>query len=149
MFDLLLPGRHLGSRPAVDYVDTLRSKAKRRTGSIHCDVSSTENRHTPSLIFGSMTVLGVICFHEVASCEILVGREHSNEVLSRNSHELRQSGTRSDEDRIKAILALEFLYGPRSSDENIPFDINAHPLELLDLLVHKTLWKTEFRNSVA
>ncbi len=116
--------------------------------SVHRHISSAHNSDFLSRC--DRSIVGIIVgFHQITSCQILVRREHLIGILSRDSHEHRKSGSRSDEYGLKPFILHELVDRRGFADHNVCLELYAEFFHLLDLFRNNPLLReTELRNSV-
>ena len=89
------------------------------------------------------------CLHQVISGQVLICRKYAVGIFTRNTHELRKSGTRTDEDCLETFFIHQFVDCDRFSDNYVCLNLNAQLADILDLrLYNAVLRKTELRNAV-
>ncbi|GFI18619.1 hypothetical protein IMSAGC009_03795 [Lachnospiraceae bacterium] len=88
-------------------------------------------------------------FHQIASCQIFVGREYPVGLFAGDTHELGQPCTGAYKYRIKAFFPKQFINGNGFSYHYIRLNGNTKRFYVFDFLSHHLLLgKTEFRNPV-
>ena len=138
--------RKFGHRASVDDVDLLRTKAQRGSGGIHRNVSASDNNDLATLHYRGVALVAE-GLHEVASGQELVGRVHALEGFTRNSHEVGQSCTGSDENGLVALFE-ELVNREGLADYGIGHELHAKLPERSDFLCHYGLGKPELGDSV-
>ena len=89
-----------------------------------------------------------IGLHQVGPGQVFVGREDADQVFPRDVHKARQTGADPDIDGIVALFFEQFVQGDGAPHHGIALDLDAQPLQEVDLLGHDLLGQTEFGNSV-
>ena len=126
----------------------LCTKTKRCSCSVHCYVSATYNCNFFAVENRSIVIF-TECFHKIISCQILIGREYTICLLSRNSHKHRKAGTGTDKYSLKAFFFQKLIDSYGFSNNNICFNFNAKRFYIFYFFCNNlVLWKTEFRNSI-
>ena len=94
-------------------------------------------------------VIVSVCLHEVISCKELICREYAVEVLARDAHELRESGSGTYEYRRKSFLIKERVDCNCPSGDHVCLDLYAKSLYGLYFRRYNlVLWKAELRNTI-
>ena len=126
----------------------LSTKSQSCSCSIHGNVTTADNCNF--LACCDRCIVGIIeCFHEVASCQVLVCGEYTACVLTRDTHEHRKTCTGTDEYGLKSLILDQLIDGSRFTDDNVCLKFNAKLFNFLDLFLNDFLfWKTELRNTV-
>ena len=91
---------------------------------------------------------GQISLHQVGAGKELVGGVDALQALARDAHEAGQAGTGTHEDGLIAVLAHQLVDGEHLADDHIAFEIDAHLLEAVDLLLYDGLGQTELGDAV-
>ena len=86
--------------------------------------------------------------HQVAAREQLVGGEHAVQRLAGNAHETRIARAGADEHRVEAHLGDHLLDREQAPDQRVAFELDAEPLELVDLDVDHRVRQAEIRDAV-
>ena len=147
MMYFLHTGRQLSFASSVHHMH-LCAQTECCSGSIHGNVSAAYNCYLLAQVDWRIVII-TEGLHQVASGQILVGREYTVGVLTWNSHELGKSCAGTDEYGLKAFLIHQLVYGHGFTDDNIGLNLNAQFPYIVDFrLYHAGLWKTEFRNSI-
>ena len=102
MVNLLDAGRQLLFAATIDN-RRFGTQSLGRADGIHRHVTAT-NHYDPFADVNRRIVLRIVGVHEVGTCEELVGRDYSVQVLALDAHKARQTGTRTDKDGIEALL---------------------------------------------
>ena len=127
----------------------LSAETQSGTGSIHCYVSTADNGNFLSCNNRGIVIVAE-CLHQVVSRQVLIRREDSVCILTRDSHETRKSCTRTDEDCLKAFLIHQIVDRHRFSDHDIGLNLNTEFLYVLHLTAdNRGLRQTELRNAVS
>ena len=63
-------------------------------------------------------------FHQVASCQVLIGREYTVAYLTRNAHEHGKSCTGTDEYSFKAFFFHELVDRGGFTDNHVRLNLN-------------------------
>ncbi|MPM60295.1 hypothetical protein SDC9_107146 [bioreactor metagenome] len=148
VLNLFLSGRHLHLGSAVDDGHLLRTQSFCRPCSIHGNVATSEDRNLMRIEERGKRFSHRIRLHQVAAGQVLVGRENTYVVLPLNPHELGKAGTRTYEYCIKAITIHQIADLTGLAHQIVALDLNAHLHQIVQLMLHDLLGKTEFRNSV-
>ena len=145
--DLFATGRKFGLGTAVNYRN-LGSETQRSAGGVHSDVAAADNHTFRTGVDGSLVAL-FISVHKVVAGEELVGRNHSVQVLARNVHESRKTGSRADEHGVVAFLVHQVVHSDRTAHDDVGLELDSKVLEGLDFLADDTVFrKTELGNAV-
>ena len=145
--NLFHSGRQLFLTSAIDNMN-LRSQTQRCSGRVHCHVAAAYYRHLPAVHNGCAGIL-VKSFHQIASGQILIGGKYTVGILSRNSHELRQTGSRTDKHGFKPFLLNQLVNRYRFPHHYIGLYLHPKSFHIFDFFCHHVLLrKTEFRNSI-
>ena len=126
----------------------LSTKSQSCSCSIHGNVTTADNCNLFACC--DRCIVGIIeCFHEVASCQVLVCGEYTACILTRDTHEHRKSCTGTDEYSLKSLVLDQLIDGSGFTDDNVCLEFNAKLFDLLDLFLDNLLLrKTELRNTV-
>ena len=147
MADLLFSGRKLLFTSSV-YDMRFRAKAKRCSRGIHCDIATADNDGFLCPHDRRSRIVPVRV-HEVGSCQILIGGEDAERLLTWNIHESGQSRAGADKDSIEALFLQKVINRSRTADNNVRLDFDAKRFYVLDFLGDNSfLGKTEFGNAV-
>ena len=84
-------GRKLFLTSSVDNI-SLCAETKGCSGCIHSNVTATDNSNFLALMNRCIIIISE-GFHQVVSCQELIGRENAVCLLTRDTHELRKAGT--------------------------------------------------------
>ena len=87
-------------------------------------------------------------FHQIDARQHFIGAENSGRGFPQNAHELRQTGSAADKDRLEAFI-FQFLHRQGLADNDVGFNHNAQVFQLIELFVNDPLRQTEFRNAIA
>ena len=87
------------------------------------------------------------CIHKVHTCQIFVRRHDVQSILALNTHEVRQSGTRTNEYSLEAFC-LKLVGGDCLADDTVGGEYYAHLLQILYLYVNDAVWQTELWNTI-
>ena len=145
--DLFHSGRKLRFTSSV-YDMYLSAKAECCSRGIHGNVAAAYDSDFLSCYDRSIIAV-VKRFHQIASCQVLVGREYAVGVLARDTHEHWKSCSGSDEYSLKSFLFHELIDGCGFTDDNICLKLHTKFFDFLNLFRDNLLLrKTEFRNTV-
>ena len=126
----------------------LRTETERCSRCVHRYVSAADNSNLLSCCDRSIIIIAE-CLHQIASCEVLIGREYTVCILARDSHESRKTCTGTDEDSLVALFIHQLVDCYRLTDNYVCLNINAELLHVLDLWLHNALFReTELWNTV-
>ena len=126
----------------------LRTQTKCGSCCIHRHVTAADNGYLLTMHDRSSGV-GIKSLHQVASGQVLVGREDTVGILTGDTHELRQSGTGTDEYSLKTFLIHQLVDGHGFTYHHVSLNMNAERFYILDFFCHNTgLGKTELGNTV-
>ena len=124
------------------------TKTKCCSCSIHCYVSAADNSYLLAVCDRCVVILAE-CLHQVISGQVLIRGKYAVGIFTRNTHELRKSGTRTDEDCLETFFIHQLVDCDRFSDNYVCLNLNAQLADILDLrLYNAALRKTELRNAV-
>ena len=126
----------------------LSAKSQSCSCSIHSNVTTADNCNF--LACCNRCIVGIIeCFHEVASCQVLVCREYAACILTRDTHEHRKTCTGTDEYSLKSLIFDQLIDRCGFTDNNVCLEFNAKLFDFFDFFLNNfLLWKTEFRNTI-
>jgi len=126
----------------------LSAKSQSCSCSIHSNVTTADNCNF--LACRDRCIVRIIeCFHEVASCQVLVCREYAACILTRDTHEHRKTCTGTDEYSLKSLIFDQLIDRCGFTDNNVCLEFNAKLFNFLDLFLNDFLFrKTELRNTV-
>ena len=124
------------------------TKSESSSCSIHSYVTTADNSNF--LTCCDRCIIRVIeCFHQVASCQVLVCREYTACVFTRDSHKHRKTCTGTDKYSFKSFIFDQLIDCCGFTDNNVCFKFNTEFFNFLDLFLNNFLfWKTEFRNTI-
>ena len=147
MMDFLSPCGHLGERTTIDEIDFFRSEAESHSTCIHRDIAAAQDRDPLAVPERRIGVPLVVGLHEIRACQVLVGAEDTDEVLSFDVHELRQPSAGADEHRVEPVLE-EIGDLKRSADADVCLDFHAKLFESVDFALYNRLWEPKFGDAV-
>ena len=88
-------------------------------------------------------------FHQVVSCQELIGRENAVRLLTRDTHELRKACAGTDKYCLKALFIHQLVDGNGLADDHVSLNLNAQLLHVLNLRADNGLFReTELRDTV-
>ena len=91
----------------------------------------------------------IISLHQIAASQELIGGIYTVEILARNMHKVRQTGTSTYIYSIKAHFTHQLIYSKETASNSINLNGNAQLLEILYLTAYNLiLWQTELRNTI-
>ena len=115
---------------------------------IHCHVTTTNDSNL--LASDDRCIIFIIkCFHQITSGQILICREYTVCILTRNTHKSRKTCSGTNKYRIKALVIQKLINRCCLTNNNVCLDLYAQSLYILYLSRYDTiLWQTELRDSV-
>ena len=145
--NLLLSCRKLVLGTTIDY-GGVGAKPQGCSRGIHRHVSSTDDTALlPGVDRGEIVLAESL--HKVVSRQELIGGENPVEILARNAHEFRQTGSRADEHGLVAFLVHQLVDGDRPSDNHIGLYFDSERLDSVDLALEDgVLRKPELRDAI-
>ena len=127
---------------------SLCTKTKRRTGSVHGNITATYDNHLLAGMDRSV-IVRTVSLHKVVSCQKLICREYAVEMFSWNIHETRKTCSRAHKHSIKTFLIKKAVYSDCTPCYHIGLDLYTQSLYRSDLSrYHLILRKTELRNTI-
>ena len=115
---------------------------------IHCNITATDNGNFLACC-DRCIIIFTECFHQVASCQILICREDFICILSRNTHTHRKTGSWTDKYCLKSLFFHQLVDRSGFTDHNIRLKFDTKLFYLLDLFCNNfLLWKTELRDTI-
>ena len=145
MLYLFKTGRHLCLGTAVDK-SHVSTQALSRAAGVHSRVTTTDDHHLLTNINRSIGI-GVSRIHEVDAGEVFVARHHVDVVLTRDVHEVGQSGSRTYKYTAEALI-LQVLHGDRLAHDAVGLEMNTHLAQVVDLHVYDAVGQSEFGNTI-
>ena len=144
---LLLSCRKLVLGTTIDY-GGVGAKPQGCSRGIHRHVSSTDDTALlPGVDRGEIVLAESL--HKVVSRQELIGGENPVEILARNAHEFRQTGSRADKHSLEAFLVHQLVDGDRPSDNHIGLYFDSERLDSVDLALEDgVLRKPELRDAI-
>ena len=126
----------------------LCTKAQCRTGSIHSNISTTNNCNLLTNIIRSFVAF-LVCEKQIVTSQEFVCRNYTTQIFSRNLHKIRQTCTRTNENCLEMLLVHKFVYRNRATYNDILLELSTEFLQILYLVLHnRMLWQTERRNTI-
>ena len=95
---------HFCTCTAVNDVYLFCTKTECHAGSVHSNVTSTTNYYMLCFVDWSCSVFFIVTLHEVSACKIFVCTEYTDEVFTRNAHELWKTCTSSYECSVESFF---------------------------------------------
>ena len=142
---LLQTSRHLLLRAAINEC-YLSAQTLSSTARVHSGVTTTYYEHVLTQVdrcVGSR----ISRIHQVDTSEVFVRRHDVDSVLTRNTHEVRQTGTRAYEDALEA-LCLQLFYADGLTYDDVSLEVNTHLGKVLDFHIYNLVRQTELRNTI-
>ena len=146
MFHFFQTSRHFCFRTAIDNHRFLCSQTTRGTYRIHRCISTTDYSHSLTECHRSIGIFAG-CIHQVHTCQIFIRRHDVDGVLTRNVHEVRQSGTRSNEDSLETFT-FEVFHTDGLAYDAVLHESHSHLGQVFDFHIHNLVRQTEFRNTI-
>ena len=145
MFHLLKACRHLRFRPSVDQSD-VSTESFCRTTRVHCSVTTTNDEHLLTY-YNRCIRIRIGCIHEVNTCKILVTWQDIDGVFARNTHEIRQSCTRTNEDSFES-LCLQLVDRDGFTNDGIGLEVYTKPTKVIYFNINNLVREAEFRDTI-
>ncbi len=115
---------------------------------VHSNIAAAYDR---DLLSAHDRCVGVLVkrFHELVPGQILIGREHTIRILTRNPHKFGKSRTRTDKHSLKSLFLDQLVDRDGFADDHIFLYLDSQGLYICDLLCHDIfLRKPELRYAV-
>ena len=129
--------RHLFFGTTVDDHRTLGTQTFRGTDSIHGGVTTTDDGYVLTIEKRCVSSrIGSV--HEVDTRQVFIAGEHTVEVLTRDIHETRQTGSRTHEDTFEALL-LQFFDRDGLADDGVCMELHAKGAETVNLNIYNAV----------
>ena len=140
-------GRKLLFTSAV-YDMYLSTQTKCGSCSIHSHVTAAYHSYLFT-VHDRCSGIGIKRLHQIASGQILIGREYTVGILTGDTHELRKSCTGTDKYGMEALFIHQLIDGHGFTYHYVGFNMNTERFNILDLFCHNAaLGKTELGDTV-
>ncbi len=147
MMDFLPSRREFSFRTPVHY-RRITSKTQSGPGRIHSDISASDDHNLISRHHRSH-IIRPVSLHKVVSCQELICRKDTVQVLAGNPHKFGKPCTRTDEHRTESFLVQQRIDCHRPSDHDIGLDFHSEGYDIAYLLFYNlVLRKPELRNTI-
>ena len=126
----------------------LRAETERCSGRVHRHVPAADD-HCLFGLHDRCPGIRAERFHQIASCQIFVGREDAHRLLARDMHELGQTCAGADEDGVKTFFLHQGVDRCGFADDAVCLYFDTEGLDVLHFLLDdRFLGQTELRNAV-
>ena len=114
--------------------------------SVHCYVAAAEYSDALCVVNRRVRIF-LVCLHQVYTGQVLIRRVNAVEALTRNAHEVRQTGARAYENSL-VTSSKQVVDGLGTADNKVEHELYALCLQRVDFLLYDCLRQTELRNAV-
>src|ERR1035437_2051049 len=90
----------------------------------------------------------LVGLHQVDASQEFIRGVDAVEMLTRNVHELRESGAGADVDCVVTFFSDEFIDGHGSTYDHISLELDSHLAHVVELLVDDLFGQAEFGNAI-
>ena len=146
MVQLLQTGGHFRFTTAIDDVNVFRAETLCAAGGVHCHIAAADNGYGLGDDDRRVAFAGV-GLHQVDAGQIFIGGHDALESLALDVHEHGQACAGADKNGLVAHFK-QLVHRQNLADDHIGHDLNAHGLQLFDLVGNDGLGQTEFGNAV-